>query len=103
MKRKIFLVLLVTAAPAAFAASAPGVPPGASLRPEMCLGWRLSESEASICLGEMRIAATDAEREAIARRFAPDYRLPAGAPDDGFGRPPANPAFTQSNARGTRS
>jgi len=78
----------------AVAASAAAVPAGTALRADMCFSWRLSTSLLNLCLGEMRNAATDAEREAVARRFHPDNRLPAGAPDD-YGRPPRNAAQAQ--------
>ncbi len=93
MLKKILPVLLLAAAPAAYAAPASDIPPGSLLHAEMCFGWRLSESQTWLCVDEMRNAASDADREAVARRYYPDYRLPPGAPDDGFGRPPRNPNF----------
>ena len=89
--KKILPVLVVATCftSTAYAASA-----GAALRADNCFAWRLSESLLNLCLGEMRNAATDAEREAVAQRFHPDNRLPAGAPND-YGRPPRNAAQAQ--------
>jgi hypothetical protein len=95
IKRILPLLLIAVSSPhAASAASAPAVPDGAALRAEMCFSWRLWEGPLAACLGEMRGAATDAERQAVARRFHPDYRLPAGTPGE-FGRPPRNAGMTQ--------
>jgi len=95
MKKILPLLLIAVSSPhAASAASAPAVPDGAALRAEMCFSWRLWEGLLAECLGDMRGAATDAERQAVARRFHPDYRLPAGAPGV-FDRPPRNTGMAQ--------